>query len=388
MTQRPGKLTIGVVGCGHWGPNHVRVFSELDRAEVVACADIDGKRLERISDRFPGVRTTKSYRALLRDRSVDAIVVATPTATHATIVRDALRAGKHVLVEKPLCTTSAEARELVQLEHQTGQVLMVGHVFLFNNGINRLRDTILSGELGPIYYLDAVRTNLGPVRSDVNVLYDLGTHDISIFNYLLGSVPIAVSAQGRCVWQESIEDVCFATLTYPGGTLGHIHASWMNPRKVRTLTVIGERRMAHWDDVDPTDTLRVYDKGLAEPPNYDSFGEFHCVIRNADVYLPRIDKGEPLVNQANAFVDAVLNGSAVRSDGAGAADVVSVLEAITSSMEQGGRTCPVVSPLVEKSASFEKEGLILAKATESSGVRARPVPVGQSKDIVFRAHQT
>jgi len=285
MSSHKRRLALGVIGCGHWGPNHVRVFSELDCSEVVVCADIAAARLNRIAQRFPKVRVTTDYQEVFADESVDAVVIATPTDTHAQIAREALLSGKHVLVEKPLCAHVSQAQELVELSHATGRVLMIGHVFLFNNGIIKLRETIQSGELGRVQYLDATRTNLGPVRGDVNALYDLGTHDITIFNYLMGAQPIEVSALGRCITQEDVEDVCFATLKYQDGTLGHIHVSWMNPRKTRTLTVIGERKMAHWDDVDPVDTLRLYDKGVDEPPYYDSFGEFHYLLRNADVHL-------------------------------------------------------------------------------------------------------
>jgi predicted dehydrogenase len=212
---------------------------------------------------------------------------------------------------------------------------------LYNNGIIKLRETIQSGELGRVQYLDAARTNLGPVRGDVNALYDLGTHDITIFNYLMGSQPVEVSALGRCITQEDVEDVCFATLKYGDGTLGHIHVSWMNPRKTRTLTVIGERKMAHWDDVDPVDTLRLYDKGVDEPPYYDSFGEFHYLLRNADIHLPAIRRIEPLVGQAEAFVDWVQTGVRTGPDATDGWNVARILDAAMRSMKNGGVMCPV-----------------------------------------------
>ncbi|MFQ5495208.1 MAG: Gfo/Idh/MocA family protein, partial [Phycisphaerae bacterium] len=237
--------------------------------------------------------------------------------------------------------SAAEARALTDEARACGRVLLVGHVFLYNNGIIRLRETIAAGELGPVQYLDAVRTNLGPVRGDVNALYDLGAHDISIFNYLLGAEPVAVAAHGSCMLQRGVEDVCFATLKYPGGPLGHLHVSWLNPRKVRTLTVVGQKKMAHWDDVDPCDTVRIYDKGLAEPPYYDSFGAFQCLLRNADVHLPKIDRVEPLRNQADAFLDAVLEDSSIRSGGREGESVVAVLEAAERSLAGGGGLCAV-----------------------------------------------
>lgn len=344
-------LTLGVIGCGHWGPNHIRVFSQLDRSRVIACADTNPARLQQMQERFPHVEVVADYRRILADKRVGAVVVATPTMTHARICREALQAGKHVLVEKPLCRYCAEGADLPECAAQFGLVLMVGHVFLYNNGIIRLREATAGKEFGRIHYLDAVRTNLGPIRGDVNALYDLGTHDISIFNYMLDATPTEVSALGRCITQRSIEDVCFATLRYPDGTLGHIHVSWLNPRKVRTLTIIGERKMAHWDDVDPIDTLRLYDKGIQEPPHYDSFGAFQCLLRNADVYLPKVDRVEPLINQANAFLDSVLDAKPNRSGGAEALTVVSVLEAATRSVQAGGQMCPVEPPSIRRAAS-------------------------------------
>lgn len=302
------RLRIGVIGCGHWGPNHVRVFSELDRTTVVACCDLSEVRLSRISARFPDIRTTVDYRSILADDGIDALVVATPTNTHSRLVRESLEAGKHVLVEKPLCQTGAEGEQLAALAETHGRVLMVGHVFLFNAGIARLRETIRSGELGTIHYLDAVRTNLGPIRGDVNSLYDLATHDISIFNHLLDTAPVAVSCLGSRITQELIEDVCFTTIQYADGTLAHVHVSWLNPRKVRTMTVVGSKKMAHWDDIDPVDTLRLFDKGVAEEPTYNSFGEFQCLLRSADMHVPAIPAAEPLKKQAEAFARWVLDG--------------------------------------------------------------------------------
>ena len=361
-------VNIGVIGCGHWGPNHVRIFSDLDRSRVVACADLQSSRLKRIQQRFPDVETVSDYRLLLERDDIDAVVIATPTHTHAGITGEALSAGKHLLVEKPLATTALEARMLNALAEASERLLMVGHVFLYNHGIMKLREVIARGELGHVHYLDAVRTNLGPVRGDVNALYDLGTHDISIFNYLLGSVPIEAAAHGSCISQSEIEDVCFATLRYPDGTLGHIHVSWLNPRKVRTMTVVGRRKMAHWDDVDPCDTLRLYDKGLEEPPNYNSFGEFQYLLRNADVHLPKIDRVEPLVSQANAFLDSLLNGKPCRSGGLEAEAVVAVLEAAAESLRNGGRFQPVLTRYAGQPVSVGREDVVPVEAVRSGAI--------------------
>lgn len=342
MTTKHGnQLGIGVIGCGHWGPNHIRVFSERERSRVLAVADNNSARLTSIQSRYPTLTTTLDYRRVLDNPAVDAVVIATPTATHHAIAVAALQAGKHVLIEKPMCRGSAEARDLVAEVRQTDRILMVGHVFVFNHGIRRLRDAMVDGQIGRLHYLDAVRTNLGPIRGDVNALYDLGTHDITIMNYLMNATPVAISAIGRCISQTNIEDVCFATLRYADGTLGHIHVSWMNPHKVRTLTVIGERQMAHWDDIDPENTLRLYDRGVAEPPMYNSFGEFQYLLRNADVHLPAIRRTEPLVNQAEAFLDWVIDGKAAPCGVVEGVQTALILEAADRSIRQGGAEMPV-----------------------------------------------
>ncbi len=345
MSVNRAIVNVGVIGCGHWGPNHVRVFSEQDRSQVVACADLKEAHLDRIKQRFPSVSTTSDYKEILADDRIDAVIIATPTKTHAAIAREAILAGKHVLVEKPLCPSAIEAEALGRLADAHERVLMVGHVFVFNAGIIELRNRILANELGKIHYFDAVRTNLGPIRGDVNALYDLGTHDITIFNYIMNEEPVAVSATGRCITQADIEDVCFATLHYADGTLGHIHVSWLNPRKVRTLTVIGDKKMAHWDDVDPNDMLRLYDKGVQEPPYYDSFGEFNYLLRNADVQLPAIHRTEPLIGQATAFLNWITSGQQQGPGAKEGAAVARVLEAATQSMANGGVKCPIPHPL-------------------------------------------
>jgi predicted dehydrogenase len=340
MTREGEQLGLAVIGCGRWGPNHIRVFSDCNRSRVVACADTSKAKLKHVASRF-NLRTTTDYRELLDDPQIGAVVIATPTASHAEITRQALQAGKHVLVEKPLCSSIEEGHDLVRLARETHLVLMVGHVFLFNNGINKLKELITSGELGRIHYLDATRTNLGPIRGDVNALYDLATHDISIFNYLVGAMPTEVSAIGRCISQKAIEDVCFATLKYPDGTLGHIHVSWMNPRKVRTMTIVGEKKMAHWDDINTTDPVCIFDKGVDEEPYYDSFGEFHYLLRSGEMHAPALRQTEPLTNQAQAFLDWVLKGKAHESDAEYGLNVVRVLKAAMRSMRNGGAMCPV-----------------------------------------------
>ncbi len=336
LSDNKRHIGIGVIGCGHWGPNHIRVFSEIAGCQVIACADLNTDRLDRIKSRFAHIETTTHHRAILDDERIDAVVICTPTVTHAAIAGEALRAGKHVLIEKPICIDPVDANVLGELAEDHDRILMVGHIFAFNNGVRKLRDMIHSGELGRVQYLDAVRTNLGPIRGDVNALYDLATHDISIFNYLLDASPVRVTASGRCITQQNIEDVCFATFEYPDGTVGHIHVSWLNPRKVRTLTVIGDEKMAHWDDVNPFDTLRVYDKGIDEHPSYDSFGEFQYMLRSGDVHIPAYQRPEPLIKQAEAFRDSIIRGDVMGPDYRDGMAVARALQAANESMRQAG----------------------------------------------------
>lgn len=368
MTHKHGSpIGIGIIGCGHWGPNHIRVFSERQRSQVVAVADSNPTRLATLQARFPGITTTLDYRRVLDHPSVDAVVIATPTVSHFAIAEAALQKGKHILVEKPMCRSSAEARKLQALAQPCDRVVMVGHVFLFNNGIRKLREAIADGQIGRLHYLDAVRTNLGPIRGDVNALYDLGTHDITIMNYLMNAAPVAVSAIGRCISQSKIEDVCFATLRYADGTLGHIHVSWMNPHKVRTLTVIGDRQMAHWDDIDPENTLRLYDRGVAEPPAYNSFGEFQYLLRNADVYLPAIRRTEPLINQAEAFLDWIVEGKPSPCGVNEGLQTALILEAADRSIRSRGAEVPIVdsetgmvieATALRRTVAFNDEALV------------------------------
>lgn len=276
---------IGLIGYGHWGPNHVRVLNGFPGARVRVVADSDGQRLEAVRQQFPGTEAATRFEAVLQHPEVQAVVVATPVTTHHSLVKAALLAGKDVLVEKPITYTAAEAQELIDLARAHGRVLMCGHVFLFNAGIRKLREYVRDGILGRVYYMAATRTNLGPLRRDVNALYDLGSHDVSIFHYLLDARPGEVAAWGECYLQHDHEDVTFACLEYPNRTLCHMHVSWLNPRKERTLVVVGDHKMAVWDDTAPLEAVRLYDKGLMQEPYYDSFGQFQLVLRDADVLL-------------------------------------------------------------------------------------------------------
>lgn len=334
-------VRVAILGCGEWGRNHVRVFSELRGSRVVLAVDPDPACRKLVSERFRGIRTGDDPQAALRDPRVDAVVIATPTVGHAALVKAALAAGKHVLCEKPLCTLGREARDLARRAGRARRVLLVGHVFLYHDGVRRLRDLIRGGEFGRLYTLQSTRTNLGPIRRDVNVVYDLATHDVSIFQELVGAAPVEVSARGQRFLPHDLEDVAFITLQYPDRTLGHIHASWLAPRKVRELTVVGERGMAVWDDLQPIEPLRIYDKSVTSTRRYENYGDFQHVLRDGDIRVPRLAVREPLKMQGLHFLECITQGSEPRTGGANAVDVVRVLEAVQRSLARGGASVPV-----------------------------------------------
>ncbi len=328
---------IAVIGCGHWGPHHLRIFNSLSESVVTAVADSDPKRLESVRKLYPDIRCETDGRALCGARDVEAVVIATPTNTHFELVKEALNAGKHVLCEKPLCVTSREGEELVKLAADKRLILMVGHVFLFNAGILKVKEMLDAGELGKLQYMSATRTNLGPIRSDVNVAYDLATHDISIFNWLLGGVPESVSATGGKYLQPGIMDLVFVSMRYPDGRLAFVQASWLNPKKTRQITFVGSKKMVTWDDLELTTPVSIYDRGAEAMPASNEWGEYLRIsMWDGDVRLPKIKHSEPLKAQDLSFLEAVRTGKIDRSGGDFALGAVRVLEAINKSLEVGG----------------------------------------------------
>jgi predicted dehydrogenase len=344
MSTEDAMIEMAVIGCGEWGPNHIRNFQSQAGAKVRVAVDLDPKRLQRIRELFPAVDCSADLDAVLSEPGIQAVVVATPLQTHYKLVKKALLAGKHVLCEKPLCPAVTQAQELVDLAEARELVLMVGHVFLFNPGIMKVKEILESGGLGNLHYMHAVRTNLGPIRRDCNAAFDLATHDISIFNWLVGSEPLEVSATGGCFLQPGIEDVVSISLKYPGDVFGSIQASWLNPKKVRQITVVGSKQMVTWDDLQLGSPVACYDKGANSNKHYDDFGEFLRIATwDGDVKLPKVHAEEPLKLQARHFLDAIAKGGAERSGGDSALGVVAVLQAAAKSLLENGHAVPVES---------------------------------------------
>jgi len=334
-------IRIAVVGAGHWGPNLIRNFDNKLTSEVAWVVDRDAKRLEQVKARFPAVQLAPDVEPALRDPGVDAVVICTPTSTHYALVKAALAAGKHVLVEKPIATDSAQGAELVELAEKAGRILMVGHLFLFNAGVRKVKQYLESGALGRVYYVSMVRTNLGPIRMDVNAAWDLASHDVSIANYWLDAEPAAVSAVGGSWINGGIEDAVFATLRYPNQVLVNLHVSWLNPRKSRDITVVGERKMITLDDMNLTEPLRVYDKFVTDDRTntsfVDNFASFRASVREGDVTIPKVALGEPLRTECDHFIECVAQNKPPLTDGRTANAVVRALEALTRSVANAGR---------------------------------------------------
>ena len=338
-------IRVAVLGAGHWGPNLIRNFHQPPASEVTWIADSDPARREAAALRFPAVRLTDDAYEALAAPDVDAVVVATPTVTHHSLTRAALLAGKHVLVEKPITASLAEGEDVCRLALEKGRVLMVGHVFLFNPGVRRVREVLQAGELGRVYYASMVRTNLGPIRTDVDAAWDLAAQDVSIANYWLGGVPLSVSATGGSWINAGINDAVFATLRYPDDVLVHVHVSWLHPRKARDITVVGAARMLILDDLNLAEPLRLYDKGVRDDRAgtawVDTFGSFRSSLREGDILIPRVPLGEPLQQECAHFVRCIERGEEPLTNGAMGLAVVRVLEAMDRSARNGGRVEPV-----------------------------------------------
>jgi predicted dehydrogenase len=329
-------LNIGVIGYGYWGPNLVRNLQTNPLTRVAMVADLDMARLSAMQSHYPSVAITQDYVELLRSDEIDAVVVATPVSTHFRIAHHALLHGKHVFIEKPLARTSAEGQSLVTLAEERGRVLMVGHTFQYNPAVDALKDYIASNQLGRIYYAYATRTNLGLFQKDINVLWDLAPHDISIFLHIFQMDPISVSAIGEAHIQPNIHDVARLTLWFPNRVQAHAHISWLDPCKTRRITVVGDKKMVVYDDVEQLEKIKIYDKGVDRPEPADTYGEFQLSYRYGDVTIPRVPAHEPLRVECMHFAESILESRRPLTDGNVGLKVVKILESAEKSIWNGG----------------------------------------------------
>ncbi len=329
---------LALIGCGYWGLKYLRVLGDFPDADVRLVCDQRGERLTKLRTRNPDVRFTTDHEEAIRDPSVEAVIIATEANSHYTLSRTALEAGKHVLVEKPLTTNLGEARALVDLARERDRILLVGHTFLYNEAVRKIKEYLRGAELGRLYYLYARRTNLGPVRDDVNAIWDLASHDVAIFNYLLDMTPTWVSATGSRILRDSREDVGFISLSYPSEIMAHIHVSWAEPNKVREVVVVGSDRRIVFNDIDPLERVRIFDKGVKVVPSEESssFGEYQLLLRDGDITSPAINPSEPLKNQAGHFLHCIRREEEPFTGGKVGAEVVGVIEAIDKSIGKFG----------------------------------------------------
>ena len=334
-------VRVGAIGAGYWGPNLIRNLVELPEAEMVAVGDLSEANLARITTRYPSIKhAVKDYRELF-DMGLDAVVIATPPETHYPISRDCMEAGLDILIEKPLATNSLEARAMIRMAEHLGRVLMVGHTFEYNPAVWALKKMIDDGELGELHYIDAVRVGLGLFHPSMNVMWDLGPHDVSILIHLLDAQPHTVSARGIGCVQKDVEDIAYMTLMFPGDTLAHVRLSWLDPSKTRRITVVGNKKMAIYDDVESIEKIRVYDKGVDATRRTDTFGEFQFAYRYGSIVSPYIRLEEPVRLECQHFIECVRERRKPLTDGYSGLRVIEVIEAAQLSLKSNGVPVPV-----------------------------------------------
>jgi predicted dehydrogenase len=327
------KVNVAQIGVGYWGPNLLRNLISNKSCNVKTVVDLSNERREYVKSVYPAVNVSDNIKDVLTDSTIDAIVIATPVATHFDLAIDALKAGKHILVEKPMAKTPEEVNQISNLANKKGLVAMVGHTFLYNSAVQYLKKLIDSGELGDIRYIYSQRLNLGRIRSDVDALWNFAPHDVSIIQYLLNNTtPISINKSGMDFVQNGIDDVSFLILKYPNNIMAHVHVSWLDPHKVRKITVVGSKKMVVYDDI-AENKITIYDKGidkmaiLGENMDFDQVSSYNYTYRSGDVFLPKIDSKEPLAVEINHYIDCIQNGTECLTDANHAENVVRILAA-------------------------------------------------------------
>lgn len=329
------KVKVGVIGAGYWGPNLIRNFSQIPEAELCMVSDRRPERLAHMRGLYPTVETSEDYRDIL-DSEIEAVAIATPVSTHHRLALDCLRAGKHVLVEKPLACNSWDADEIRRTGEEFGRVVMTGHTFLYNPAVVALKEIIESGEIGRVYYANCTRVNLGLYQPDINVVWDLAPHDVSILMHVLGMKPVSASARGGRYVKPDVHDVAYLSLFFPDGVMADLRVSWLDPNKIRRITIVGSKKMLVYDDIEPVEKIRVYDKGVEVQPYTDTYEAFHLAYRYGDVTAYPLEWQEPLRAECEDFLECVVSGKRPRSNGELGLQVVQVLEAAQSSLDNGG----------------------------------------------------
>ena len=334
--KRIKEINVGVVGCGYWGPNLIRNFRSLSGCQVKLACDADSKRRTHIKQLYPEIKTISDFDELVKDSEIQATCIATPVWSHFDLAKKSLEAGKHTFVEKPLASNASQCRELVDIADRGGLILMTGHTFIYSAPVRRIKEIIKAGDIGNILYISSQRMNLGLFQTDINTAWDLAPHDISIILYILEIPVTSVNCQGRAHINPGIQDVTNMSLMFSNGEFATIQNSWLDPNKVRRMTFVGSRRMILYDDNEPLEKIKIYDKRVEVPPHYDTFAEFHYSYHYGDMYIPYLKQIEPLKVQCEHFLDCIRTGQEPLSSGAEGLRVVEVLEAATESLKRDG----------------------------------------------------
>ena len=335
------RLSLGVIGCGYWGPNLVRNFRALGDCQLKLVCDLKPERLEHMRSLYPEVETHSDFAHTLNGAGLDAVVIATAVKWHYPMAKASLLAGKHTFIEKPMASSSAQCQELVEIARKKGLVLMVGHTFLYSPAVRKIKALVDSGDIGDIRYICARRLNLGLFQKDINTAWDLAPHDISIILHILGEMPLTVNCRGSAHITPGIEDVTTMCLSFSNSRSAIIHSSWLDPRKVREMTIVGSKRMIVYDDVAQQEKLKVFDMRVETPPHYDTFAEFHYAYHYGDMYVPYIKQEEPLKTECQHFLECIRNGTEPLTSGSQGLELVRILEASSVSLRENGAAVEV-----------------------------------------------
>ena len=329
-------LNVAVAGCGYWGPNLVRNFNSIPECSVKKICDVEKQRLKYLKQLYPAVDTTTDFEHLVDNDEIDAIAIATPVHLHFELAKKSLLAGKHTFIEKPMASSTSECRELIEIAEKKSLTLMVGHTFIYTSTVRKIKEIVKRGDIGDVLYICSRRLNLGLFQKDINVAWDLAPHDISIILYIMDETPKALNCQGKSHINPGIEDVTEMTLDLENGGFAIIQNSWLDPNKVREMTIVGSKMMIVYDDTQPLEKIKIYDKRVEIPPHYDTFAEFHYSYHYGDIYSPYVKQVEPLKVECQHFIDCIKTGSKPDSDGVEGLKVVQVLEAASESLKMGG----------------------------------------------------
>ncbi len=384
------KLKVGVVGCGYWGPNLIRNFRSLPGCQLKIMCDLSQQRLTHLKTLYPEVQRAVDYSHVLNGVELDAVVIATSVKSHYPMAKASLLAGKHTFIEKPMASSSEECEELIGIAQKKGLVLMVGHTFLYSPAVRKIREIVNTGDIGEIRYICARRLNLGLFQKDINVAWDLAPHDISIILSIIGEQPITVNCRGSAHITQGIEDVTTMCLGFAKQRTAIIHSSWLDPRKVREMTIVGSKRMIVYDDVAPLEKIRIFDARVESPPHYDTFAEFQYAYHYGDMYVPYIKQEEPLKTECQHFLDCIKNGTLPLTDGKQGLELVRILEASTRSLAIGG--APVELAVARKenhrleTASVSAGGPELPVLVPRLGAKKRPSKNGRELRIKLRVN--